>query len=161
MPQQTFLLMCKMHSLILQPPTIQQTIGRHGNQTKADYFAKCYSIASELTEEKIAALNPNRYAIKLAALTTAFDRMTEPTLPSQLMLNPKCKIIPFDDQQSFFMISRLVKLPSIVAQIAPLFDGQSPAAEKVQETVKETLNVDLTNEYILHLYEQSILVAAN
>lgn len=127
---------------------------------KADYFAKCYSIASELTEEKIAALNPNRYAIKLAELTTAFNRMTEPTLPSQLMLNPKCKIIPFDDQQSFFMISRLVKLPSIVAQIAPLFDGQSPT-EKVQETAKETLNVDLTNEYILHLYEQSILVAAN
>ena len=50
--------------------------------------------------------------------------MIKNAIPDRLIFNPKCKIIDFDDTQSFFYIARLIKLPNVVKDIIKLFDGK-------------------------------------
>ena len=122
-----------------------------------NFFLECERIARSLTPKKIKALNPTKYSIKLAALEKSYTKMTTPILPTTLKFNPKCKIIEFDDSQTFFYIDRLIKLPSVLKEITALFDGNRDCQTIINQSSTD-FNVDLNDEYLIHLYEQKILI---
>ena len=138
------------------PLTSADMWGRWENR-KADFFIECRRICVELTQEKLMSLNPTMYNIKLKALEDSLQQMRAPKLPSNLILNPQCKIIEFSNEQTFFYIDRLIKLPSILKDIAPLFDGKT-SNNDVLKMASQTFNADMDSDYILHLFQQKILI---
>ena len=127
----------------------------HGDLS--NFFLECERLARTLTPKKLKALNPTKYRIKLEALEKSYAKMTNPTLPTTLKFNPKCKIIDFDDTQTFFYIDRLIKLPRILKDITALFDGHRDCKSIIDQASTD-FNVDLNDEYLIHLYEQKILI---
>ena len=125
----------------------------------SNFFLECERIARTLTPKKLKALNPTKYSVKLAALEKSYTMMTHPTLPTTLKFNPKCKIIDFDDTQTFFYIDRLIKLPNVLKEITALFDGNRDS-QSIIDQVSNDFNVEINQEYLIHLYEQKILIKA-
>ncbi len=124
---------------------------------KPQFFNECRSICKQLTLSAIQNLHPTQYHIKLTALEKSFNRMMRPKLPSKLKFNSKCKIIEWDDTHTFFQTNHLMKLPSILKDILPLFDGAT-SNDSIMQLASETFEVEMDSHYLAHLYEQEILV---
>ncbi len=124
---------------------------------KSQFFHECQSICQNLSLTQLKKLNPTGFAIKYQALENSYNNMITPTLPPVLILNPDCQIIEFDEQQIFFYIERLIKFPRILKDVVTLFNGQHDC-QTIIHMAADSYGVDMDNAYILHLYEQEILI---
>jgi len=80
------------------------------------------------------------------------------SVPKNLMFNPKCKIIDFDDQTVFFYIVHLMKMPIILKDVIQLFDGNR-SHDDIIAIASKKYHVDIDIGYIRHLFEQEILIS--
>tara|TARA_Y100001935_G_scaffold255367_1_gene267986 strand:- start:3016 stop:4074 length:1059 start_codon:yes stop_codon:yes gene_type:complete len=127
-------------------------------ETKRDsFFKECHKICSNLTTNDVMSLNPTTYQVKISALEDSLKTMQTPLIPPTLLFNPNCKIIDFDETQTFFYVDRLIKLPAILQHIVKLFDGKT-TNQQIISTASQSYDVDMDNHYILHLYQQNILI---
>lgn len=124
---------------------------------RSAFFKECHKICSNLTTNDLMSLNPTTYQIKIRALEDSFNTMQSPIIPPTLIFNPNCNIIDFDSEQTFFYVDRLIKLPAILQKIVKLFDGKT-TNQQIISTASQSYDVDMDNQYILHLYQQNILI---
>ena len=124
---------------------------------RRDFFLECHRICNALSPIDIEQLSPIQYQNKLSKLQDSYSQMMSPTLPESLIFNPKCNVIDFDSEQTFFYVDRLIKLPAVLKTILPLFDGKT-TAKTVRQLASDQFGVDMDTAYLIHLYEQDILV---
>ena len=111
----------------------------------------------QLSPSDIESLDPTQYRKKRSSLQHSYDQMMSPTLPDPLIFNPKCNVIDFDSEHTFFYVDRLIKLPAVLKTVLPLFDGKT-TAKTVRQLASDQFGVDMDTAYLIHLYEQTILV---
>ena len=92
-------------------------------------------------------------------MNQSYDDMMSDSIPKKLIFNPKCKIIDFDETQTFFCITHLLKMPKALKDIVSLFNGKN-SVQNILQISSETFNVTIDNAYIRHLYEQKIIIEA-
>ena len=127
---------------------------------QADFFRECTKITQQLTYDDLIALDPIKVKIQLSALSESYEKMMSNSLPAELIINPKCNIIPYNNDYVFVQIDRMLKVPTIVGKLLESLRKQQPV-NAIIKLAYQQFNVDVDVAYLRHMYEQKILIDAS